>query len=151
MAVDWHGTEVAARIGGALNRGVARGIYLVEAEAVRLITQEPKSGVTYTQRFFTVGSGPSRKVVAYGSRPPHQASAPGEAPASDTGRLVNSRTVDLVPAEYLGRLTFRTNYAAFLEYGTDRMEARPYARAALANKHAEIVSAIQQEIGAEFK
>lgn len=151
MAVDWNSPAMLARIGGALNRGVAVAIHEVENEAVRLITQEPKTGKVYTTRFATFGSGPTRKVVPYGLRPPHQASAPGEAPASDTGRLVNSRDVALIPADYRATLTFRTNYAHYLEYGTDRMEARPYARAAVANKRGEIVAAIRAEIGAELK
>jgi HK97 gp10 family phage protein len=55
----------------------------------------------------------------------HQASAPGEAPAVDTGTLLNSLTSEL---EGPGTAVVYTNveYASYLEYGTSRMAARPF-------------------------
>lgn len=57
----------------------------------------------------------------YGS---HRASAPGEAPAMDTGNLVNSIQTE---KEAPGAWTVYTNvdYAAYLELGTVYMEPRP--------------------------
>jgi HK97 gp10 family phage protein len=54
----------------------------------------------------------------------HRASAPGEAPATDTGTLVSSigyRKVSLMTAEVESRL----DYATFLEFGTVNMDPRP--------------------------
>lgn len=58
----------------------------------------------------------------------HQASAPGQAPATDTGRLVNSIYLD---DEGFGRGRAEISvgsllaYAAYLEYGTRTMAERP--------------------------
>lgn len=58
----------------------------------------------------------------------HQASAPGEAPASDTGRLANSVYLD--DEAFLGGRAVVTvgsvlAYAKHLEYGTRKMAPRP--------------------------
>jgi len=55
----------------------------------------------------------------------HQASAPGEAPAIDTGYLQNSIAVEMLSD--LQAIVF-TNalYAEYLEFGTARMAPRPY-------------------------
>ena len=55
----------------------------------------------------------------------HKASAPGEAPASDTGNLVRNirvtqKSQDIVTVES------RASYSKFLEYGTSKMQARPF-------------------------
>lgn len=87
----------------------------VEAEAKRSITAGGKTGRVYKRRTVT-----------------HQASAAGEAPASDTGRLVNSIN------SYLNGLTSFViagrgivNYATHLEFGTRKMAARPFMFPAL--------------------
>lgn len=60
----------------------------------------------------------------------HQASAPGEAPANDTGGLFKS-----IYHERLSSLTqvvgSRLVYALHLEYGTRRMAPRPFFRPAV--------------------
>ena len=60
----------------------------------------------------------------------HQASAPGEAPASDTGRYVNSINTragnDPMAVEVHGGGGI-VNYAKGLEFGTSNMAARPAA------------------------
>lgn len=60
----------------------------------------------------------------YNPRRTHQASAPGEAPATDTGRLANSVTIDDV-----GPLTIEVGtdveYGPFLEFGTRTIAPRP--------------------------
>jgi len=59
----------------------------------------------------------------------HQASAPGEAPAPDTGRLVGSvfaAPVQRVSGGLRASVVVNTEYAAALEMGTEKMAARPY-------------------------
>lgn len=119
------------RIQQAAMRGVTTWIGLVEQRAVDLILSPPKSGRIYR-----------RRGVA------HRASAPGEAPANDTGRLVNSRRIELFPERLRARLTFSTSYAALLELGTSRMEARPFARRSLLETEEQGRGAILSEIGA---
>jgi HK97 gp10 family phage protein len=81
-----------------------------KAISMKGIRARPKSGITYM-----------RGSVS------HQASSPGEYPANDTGRLLNSIQVE---APSLGNLTGRvgTNvqYGPMLEFGTSRMAARPW-------------------------
>lgn len=129
MSVNWNDDAVMARFSRAADIGVARGIRIIETEAVRRIVEGPKTGRLYQRR----------GVV-------HQASAPGESPASDTGRLVNSRTVEDFVGQQRSRLTFRTAYALMLEVGTAKMEARPYARPAVMDKMGEVQNAVSDEI-----
>lgn len=100
-----------------LNRALFASAKRVEAEAKRSIASGPKTGRIYKRR----------SVV-------HQASAPGEAPASDTGRLLNSINSSLDKGKQMalviaGRGTAK--YAAMLEYGTKKMAARPFMFPAL--------------------
>jgi len=59
----------------------------------------------------------------------HRASAPGEAPAIDTGNLVGSIR-ERMTAAAIGRVETSAEYAAPLEFGTPRMRARPFFRPA---------------------
>lgn len=69
------------------------------------------------------------RVYPRGDGKPHQASAPGEAPAIDTGHLVNS-----IQAARTGQgsavVTAYSDYAAALEFGTRKMAARPFFKPA---------------------
>lgn len=89
----------------------------VEREAKESIARGPKSGRLY-----------KRRGVA------HRASAPGEAPATDTGRLINSvssylDTTNLTGFVVAGRGVVA--YARHLEYGTAAMAERPFLAPAL--------------------
>lgn len=81
----------------------------VRGDIVKRIQQGPATGVVYQK------SSPSRT---------HQASAPGEAPATDTGRLASS-----IVFEMTGRLSATVGsdlvYAAALEFGTATIDPRP--------------------------
>lgn len=76
------------------------------------------------------GPASGRSYQKYNPRRTHQASAPGQAPATDTGRLANSIFFD---QEGLLSATVGSNliYALYLEYGTTKMAARPYFRPAV--------------------
>lgn len=65
-----------------------------------------------------------------GLRAIHIASAPGQAPAVDTGTLTNSINFQM-QGELQATVTVNAEYAAYLEYGTRHMAARPYARPAI--------------------
>lgn len=99
-------------------REVAKALYVgaiqVEKEAKQSILSGGKSGRIYTRRTVT-----------------HQASAPGEAPASDTGRLVGSIHTDLDTASLTSTVKASTKYATPLEFGTSKMAARPFMFPAL--------------------
>lgn len=62
----------------------------------------------------------------------HQASAPGEAPAVETGNLSNTVAQGVsFPSPTEGLISINAEYAALLEFGTLRMAARPYVTPAI--------------------
>ena len=70
----------------------------------------------------------------------HQASAPGEPPAPDTGNLRSNTNADPNIREegddLVGRVVSNAEYAQALETGTERMSARPFM-SLLATDHAD--------------
>jgi HK97 gp10 family phage protein len=105
--------ETKVAIGGALFLGGAK----IEENAKISIQREPKTGVIY-----------QRGNVA------HRASAAGEAPANDTGALVRSFNLSASSDKMVVSVKSGTgvvDYAKHLEYGTDKMEARPFMKPAL--------------------
>lgn len=129
MSVSFDRDAILAEVRRAAMRGVVRGTESVRNEAVTLILNTPKTGRVY----------PRRGVE-------HRASAPGEAPASDTGRLVNSIRTTYDFDNLVGTVHASTKYAAALEYGTPRIEPRPYMRPALASRREAIEADIQREV-----
>ena len=68
----------------------------------------------------------------------HQASAPGESPATDTGRLRQSATHETVRVEgdmVIGGAGVSAPYAVALELGTENMEPRPFIGRLSAEPH----------------
>lgn len=130
----WYGDAVLQKVEAAVLIGVERGIADVETRAVELIMEPPKTGRIYRRRGVE-----------------HQASAPGQAPASDTGNLARNRTKDVDPAALRGVLTFRSKYARPLETGSQRIAPRPYARRALNEKRKDIEADIQAEVAAALR
>lgn len=131
MNVIWRGDQVLAQIRRAAMQGVIEGTELVHSTAVKLIMSGPKTGHVYTRRGVK-----------------HQASAPGEPPASDTGTLVQRSTTEYDHARLVGAVVFRTKYAEALELGTERIEPRPFLRPALAMSMPAIETAIERRVAA---
>lgn len=129
MTMRWYGAEWEARLRQGAMHGVVEGLGIVEQRAIYLITNPPKSGRVYKRRGVE-----------------HQASAPGEAPASDTGTLVNARQTKFDQQNVSGRLTFTSRHAEMLERGTRKMEPRPWARRALMETRAQVTAAIQRGV-----
>lgn len=120
-------TEKAKAIDKAKMTALAKAALLIRADAQKLIQQGPKSGQMYGD---------------------HRASAPGEAPATDTGNLVRSITIDK-PTPDAVTITCRAPYAAALELGTDdgRIEERPFMRPAF-NRNKDAVVELMKEANA---
>src|SRR5699024_3962422 len=103
-------SELSGKFEQEAGRLVLRTSQNVRINAINLI-RIPSMGDTYVQYtpFYIT----------------HTASAPGDAPNIDTGRLVNSLTVTRsgsTSAEVLSNV----EYAAYLELGTTKMKARPF-------------------------
>lgn len=58
----------------------------------------------------------------------HQASAPGEFPKTDTGQLVSSLFFKVGSDKLRALFGTKLAYGRYLEYGTSRMQARPWLR-----------------------
>ncbi len=82
--------------------------------------------------------GASRKDDIIGAS--YQASAPGEPPAPRTGRLRQSFFLTVQPVHGAFSAVIRTNvyYADDLEYGTERLDPRPFFRPAVQKAIPEI-------------
>ena len=110
------GNQLAAALrayGAAAERHVADAVNAtgleLRGEIVKAYQRGPASGVTYEK------SNPNRT---------HTASAPGQAPATDTGRLASSvefRREGAMSATVGSQVA----YAAMLEFGTSRIDPRP--------------------------
>lgn len=106
--------QVKAALGAAFSR-IERAVDVavqdfasdIDAAVKTAIQRGPKTGRVYRRRGIV-----------------HQASAPGQPPATDTGFLVNSIYVE---RDGPARMTVgsRLAYAAYLEFGTQRMAPRP--------------------------
>lgn len=134
MAVEWNQEEVERRIRLGAWRGVLIGAYSVQERGTELLQNPPKSGRIYQRR---------------GVR--HQASAPGEAPASDTGRLAGSSDVLPDQPNLSARVNWSASHARPLELGTQSIEPRPFARRSLAERKEFIEQSVASEIGKALK
>jgi len=113
-----------------LKKGLYASAKKVEGEAKRSITAGGKTGRIYKRRSVT-----------------HQASAPGEAPASDTGALVNRGfRVEPEDTSLSVAVIVGTEYAKALEFGTTKMAARPFMFPALEKSKAWIAERLAQAV-----
>lgn len=96
---------------------VAEATLKVHGDVLRMIQRGAKSGVVYKR-------GPDQNLS-----PTHRASAPGEAPATDSGGYVSS--IDKQSFGLKGEVFSRMPRAFWLEYGTMKMSERPHFRPAL--------------------
>ena len=105
------------------------GGQLIRGEAIRSIQTGPKSARTYEK---------------YNPRRTHKASAPGQAPASDTGNLVSQ-----IMSVADGKNTLvesRAEYSKFLEFGTSKMLPRPFLFPASEKSTKKIVQVLIQKL-----
>lgn len=94
----------------AAEREVSRAALAVKSTAVNKIQRGPATGVIYERTKPFKGT--------------HRASAPGEPPMSDTGRLAGS--VESKRQGLTAWVFTEVEYGRFLEFGTTKMDARPW-------------------------
>ena len=114
---------------------IAGGAQLIRGQAIRSIQTGPKSGRIYEK---------------YNPRRTHQASAPGQAPASDTGNLVSQI---IVRPKNPDEVAVESNalYSSFLEFGTSKMLARPFLFPATERSRPKIVQAVFNKVKQEIQ
>jgi HK97 gp10 family phage protein len=84
-----------------------------------------KSGKTYTRNGMS-----------------HQSSAPGQPPANDTGKLIDSIKVE--KRKNTSTLKIDADYAGYLEYGTSKMRPRPFILPALMKIKKKLMTMIKR-------
>lgn len=115
MTVQWNDTEFLRKVETSLWAKVEAVAEKVRFDGNALILEPPKSGRIYHRK----------------GRPPHQASAPFEAPANDTGALIASSRVLLDKSTLTATANWPLDYAYYLAFGTRFMSARPFPQMAL--------------------
>lgn len=124
--------RVRVEIVKELDKGLFASAKKVEGDAKRSILDGQKSGRTY-----------KRGNVL------HRASAPGEAPASDTGRLANSINSEVIRGTLEAVVRAGNGvvkYARMLEFGTISIAARPFFQPAAEKNRAWIVDRLNKAV-----
>jgi HK97 gp10 family phage protein len=106
------------------------GAQLIRSEAVKSIMQGPKTGRIYEK---------------YNPRRTHRASAPGQAPASDTGNLVSQIQVKSTNPDEV-TVESGANYSKFLEFGTSKILPRPFLFPATERSRPKIQQAVFNKV-----
>lgn len=120
--------DVAERMGERVGRLVDEAATAFVGAAAARILDGPKTGHVYLS-----DTKPS----------PHQASAPGEAPANWTGELVDSIQIRPVDATTVD-VAVTAEYAARLEYGEGAIAARPFLTPAADEVRAQFTEQIAE-------
>lgn len=116
--------------------------------AVEGIARGPKTGRVYDTRFWTDGQGRLRRGE---DRVAHQASAPGEYPSSDYGRLVESVDYELPQGDTaIARVGTVIDYGPMLEFGTSKMAARPWLLPSFEKAKAEVEGTLRERLEAKL-
>ena len=148
--------DIRQAVADQINAGVYAAAQQIRTEAIKSIQDGEKTGRIYNR-------GSSKKVVgtkvSFGSggasaggairKGFHQASAPGEAPASDTGALASRGIVAALSGPGEATATAGGNgviYASMLEFGTSRIAPRPFMIPALEKSKDWIVSRLQEAV-----
>ena len=122
--------------GSNLKRAVGSSAMVVRGEAVSSILSGNKSGRAYRRGGKT-----------------HIASAAGQAPANDSGTLASSISIDVDVERnaVVGKITAYAddgsggNYGKHLEFGTQKMAARPFMQPALRKSKRKINQIFKRE------
>jgi HK97 gp10 family phage protein len=125
VKLSWQGNRVMQKLRTVARAGAEDCAKLIVKEMRRLIIEEGKTG------------------RIYGS---HQASAPGEPPANQSGELAKSISYKVVNGANGPEITISVDakYGGMLELGTRFMEPRPFMRPAVANVSPACTKALAQ-------
>lgn len=117
-----------------VHRALQRGALRIENRAAQGIIDPPKTGRIYPSKH--------RKGAK------HQASAPGEFPAADSGRLHQSITTAETSSADVVRFETGSNvdYGTYLELGTSNMEPRPFMTPAYNENEAQVKADVRAAV-----
>lgn len=129
-------------LGRDMEKALAQGVFItandIRTDAVKSI-QNPSFG-SYVKR--------SRQG---GGTYDHIAAAPGSAPNTDTGKLVNSIAVEMNWYESEAFVGSNLDYAAWLEFGTKKMDARPFLEPAAREHYGNLDKNINKAVMATIQ
>lgn len=131
-------TEINIRDQGlSTNRGIRKGFYLLGKELVKTaragVMNPPKTGRIYRYK---------RESGRYKN---HQASAPGEYPANETGAYRKSLGFEVRGGRQM-EFGSDSEYGAYLEKGTSRMGPRPTLQKADAENRGKAFTILDREM-----
>jgi HK97 gp10 family phage protein len=106
----------------------------IRTTAIKSIQRGTKSGVVYQK---------------YAPNRTHQASAPGQAPASDTTALWKNITSEIDGKQ--ATITSNAEYSAALEFGTERIRPRPFMVPAMEQARPKFEKDLQKIVDAAGK
>ena len=115
---------VTAKYNAKLKQIIGAGGQMVMNEAKQSIQRSSGGGKTYQK---------------YNPRRTHTASAEGQPPNTDTGFLVSNIFLQIDPDGLGADVESRADYSGYLEFGTSKMEARPYLQPALEANRRNII------------
>ncbi len=115
---------VTAKYNAKLKQIIGAGGQMVMNEAKQSIQRSSGGGKTYQK---------------YNPRRTHTASAAGQPPNTDTGFLVSNIFLQIDPDGLGADVESRADYSGYLEFGTSKMEARPYLQPALEANRRNII------------
>jgi len=125
IRMKFHTKEVIRSIEQAAAQRMEEAVIHVREVTIDTLGQ-PGTGRVYTHYFWSDASGRLRRGRERGK--PHQASAPGEPPAVDTGELRQSVrwTIEGSGTEVTGTVGTKKKHGKMLEFGTTKIKARPW-------------------------
>jgi HK97 gp10 family phage protein len=129
----------------SLTKKLSSGAGTIEAAAIVAVQKATllvhKEAVTSIQK-----SSGGTPAIRYGPKRVVTVSPPGSPPNSDTGRLAQSVKFEFDDNGKSGFVGSNLKYAAYLEFGTKEMSARPWLAPALEKVNKKIADIFKKEI-----
>ena len=113
--------------------GALSGAELIQGEARKLVARESKGKKGWSYR-------------EGGNKVPHRTSIPGDAPNTDTGRLIGSIMAEPLKNGAVVGVGTSVKYAFALEFGDSDMAARPFLTPAFESQKMAVMRLIKRSI-----
>jgi len=143
VRLENHIPEVMGQIKDQLKERMQDACMAVRLKAIDLI-RTPGKGAIYETYFWTDAQGNVRPGRPRGK--PHQASAPGDPPTTDTGELQQSIAFEVSADGREGKVGTNKAHGLYMEFGTHRVAPRPWLRIAFEQSEKEIIDIFTKEM-----